>query len=40
MKIYVVIEDYTCAFFGLFKDYEEAKNKAKEIGGSVEEFEV
>ena len=40
MKIYVVCEDYTCAFFGLFKTLEEAEEKAKEIGGFIEEFEV
>ena len=40
MKIYVVIEDYTCAFCGLFTYYEEAKNRAEEVGGSVEEFEI
>ena len=40
MKIYVVCEDYTCAFFGVFKSLEEAKAMAKEIGGYIEEFEV
>lgn len=40
MKIYVVCEDYTCAFFGVFKNLEDAEAMAEEIGGYVEECEV
>ena len=39
-KIYVVCEDYTGAFMGLYVNKNEADEKAEEIGGYVEEFEV
>ena len=40
MKVYVVTEDYTCAFYGVFKTKEAAQAKADEIGGMVTECEV
>lgn len=40
MKLYVVCEDYTCAFYGLYSSAVEAKQHAKEIGGFIEEYEV
>lgn len=40
MKVYVVIEDYTCAFCGVFKTEEAAQIKADEVGGMVIECEV
>lgn len=35
MKIYIVCEDYTCAFHNIFTNKEEANKEAKEIGGYV-----
>ena len=40
MKVYAVCEDYTCALFGIYRNLEEAEERAKEIGGFVEEYEV
>ncbi len=35
MKVWIVCEDYTNAFFDVFLDEEEANKLAKEIGGYV-----
>lgn len=42
VRYYVVVEDYTCAYFGTFINREEAEQLAENIGGSVEEgyFEI
>lgn len=40
MKIYVVCEDYTCAFYGMTTDRQEAVEMAEEIGGFVHEWEM
>lgn len=40
MKVYVVCEDYTCAFCGAYKTAEEAEKEAEAVGGFVEECEV
>lgn len=40
MTIYVVCEDYTCAFYGVYKAREEAEQEATRIGGFIEECEV
>lgn len=39
-KIYIVCEDYTCAFEGIFNDEEKANALANEIGGYVCEYIV
>lgn len=39
MTIYVVCEDYTTAFIGLFKTQKDAEAKAQEIGGYIIEYE-
>lgn len=36
MKIYVVCEDYTNAYYGIFLDEKKAYELAEEIGGYVE----
>ena len=40
MKIYVVCEDYTCAFYGLYNNVADAKQCADEIGGFVKEYKM
>ncbi len=40
MKIYVVCEDYTCAFYGMTTNQQEAVEMAQEIGGFVHEWEM
>ena len=35
MKVYVVCENYTCAFYGVFADKAEAEAEAEKIGGFV-----
>lgn len=35
MKVYVVCEDYTCAFYGVFTDKAKAEAQAEEIGGFI-----
>lgn len=40
MKLYVVCEDYTCAFIGLFDDKAKANATAKEVGGWVEVYDL
>ena len=40
MKLYVVCEDYTCAFVGLFDDKAKADAAAKEVGGWVEPYDL
>ena len=40
MKIYVVCEDYTCAFCGLYNSAVEAKRRAEEVGGFIEKYKV
>ena len=37
-KIYVVCEDYTTSFFGLYVDEKEAKEKAEFINGYILEY--
>ena len=39
MIIYVVCEDYTGTFYGLFSDIKEANKLAKEIGGCVLKYQ-
>ena len=37
-KAFIVVEDYTCAFCGMFSTFEKAWERACEIGGSVIEY--
>ena len=39
-KVYVVTEDYTVAFYGVFSTWKKASAVAKEIGGMVIEYEL
>jgi hypothetical protein len=39
-KIYIVCEDYTCAFEGIFNDEEKANALAKLVGGYVCEYTI
>lgn len=39
MIIYVVCEDYTCAFYGMFSDIKKANKVAKKIGGFVLKYQ-
>lgn len=36
MVVYVVCEDYTCAYYGVFLDKDKAYELAEEIGGFVQ----
>ena len=38
MKIYIVCEDYTHAFSGIFPNIEDAKKREKEVGGYILEY--
>lgn len=38
MKLYVVCEDYTCAFYDVYTDKKQAEELAKEIGGYVVDY--
>lgn len=40
MKFYVVCEDYTNAFCGMFVDYEDAKKREKEVGGYILTYDI
>lgn len=40
MTVYVVCEDYTTAFMGLFKTRKDAEAIVQEIGGYIVEFDV
>lgn len=40
MKIYIVCEDYTCAFLSAFADEEKAQNYADHNHGYVIDVEV
>ena len=40
MKIYVVCEKYTCAFEGIFPNIEDAKEREKEVGGYILEYDT
>lgn len=40
MKLYIVIEDYTGAFGGLFDDIKKAREAAEGIGGRVYHYNL
>lgn len=40
MKIYVVCEDYTSAFCGIFPNIEDAKERQEEIDGYILEYDT
>jgi hypothetical protein len=40
MTVYIVCEDYTCAFYDIYTDKKQAEEAAKHIGGFIEEREV
>jgi hypothetical protein len=35
IEVYVVIEDYTSAFCGLYTNYDKAREMAEKVGGGI-----
>lgn len=40
MKIYVVCENYTGAFSGIFPNIEDARERQEEVGGYIFEYDT
>lgn len=40
MKVYIVIEDYTAKFCGMYATLKDAKKIEKEIGGSILKYDL